>query len=90
MPTQAPLEAFKACLRGELLQANDAGYETARKVYNGMIDRHPRLIVRSALRVVVPGERWITRRMPLAWPRPAVLSPPLALADSPWAGDSAI
>ena len=48
MPAQATLEAFKARLRGELLQANDAGYETARKVYNGMIDRHPRLIVRCA------------------------------------------
>ncbi len=48
MPAQATLEAFKARLRGELLQASDAGYETARKVYNGMIDRHPRLIVRCA------------------------------------------
>jgi FAD/FMN-containing dehydrogenase len=48
MPAQATLEAFKTRLRGELLQANDAGYETARKVYNGMIDRHPRLIVRCA------------------------------------------
>src|SRR4029434_2515585 len=48
MPAQATLEAFKAHLRGELLQANDAGYETARQVYNGMIDRRPRLIVRCA------------------------------------------
>src|SRR6516165_8545531 len=48
MPAQATLEAFKARLRGELLQANDAGYETARQVYNGIIDRHPRLIVRCA------------------------------------------
>ena len=48
MPAHATLEAFKARLRGELLQANDAGYETARQVYNGMIDRHPRLIVRCA------------------------------------------
>ena len=48
MPAQATLEAFKGRLRGELLQANDAGYETARQVYNGMIDRHPRLIVRCA------------------------------------------
>src|SRR5262249_7002562 len=48
MPAQATLAAFKARLRGELLQANDAGYETARKVYNAMIDRHPRLIVRCA------------------------------------------
>ena len=48
MPTATMLEAFKARLRGELLQAHDAGYEAARKVYNGMIDRYPRLIVRCA------------------------------------------
>jgi FAD/FMN-containing dehydrogenase len=48
MPAHATLEAFKARLRGELLQANDAGYEAARQVYNGMIDRHQRLIVRCA------------------------------------------
>jgi FAD/FMN-containing dehydrogenase len=48
MSTQATFEAFKARLRGEGLQANDAGYEVARKVYNGMIDRYPRLIARCA------------------------------------------
>jgi len=48
MSTQATFETFKACLRGEFLQRNDAGYEAARKVYNGMIDRHPRLIARCA------------------------------------------
>ena len=46
MAAQATLEAFKTRLRGELLQANDADYEAARQVYNGMIDRHPRLIAR--------------------------------------------
>ena len=29
-------------LRGELLRPGDAGYEQARRVYNGMIDKHPR------------------------------------------------
>jgi FAD/FMN-containing dehydrogenase len=48
MSTPATFEAFKTRLRGELLQANDADYETARKVYNGMIDRYPRLIARCA------------------------------------------
>jgi FAD/FMN-containing dehydrogenase len=33
-------------LLGELIQPGDAGYEEARKVYNGMIDRRPRLIAR--------------------------------------------
>ena len=46
MATQANFEAFKTRLRGELLQANDADYEAARKVYNGMIDRYPRIIAR--------------------------------------------
>jgi FAD/FMN-containing dehydrogenase len=43
---QASIEALKANIRGELIQPGDESYETARKVYNGMIDRHPRLIVR--------------------------------------------
>src|SRR5499433_3779263 len=46
MSTHATFETFKTRLRGELLQAHDSGYEAARKVYNGMIDRYPRLIVR--------------------------------------------
>src|SRR5437867_12493946 len=40
--------ALKASLRGELSQPTDEGYDAARKVYNGMIDRHPCLIVRCA------------------------------------------
>lgn len=47
LPVEA-LEAFKASLRGELFQPNNEGYEVARKVYNGMIDKHPALIVRCA------------------------------------------
>lgn len=33
-------------LRGELIQPGDENYDEARKVYNGMIDRHPRFITR--------------------------------------------
>jgi hypothetical protein len=40
------MEKFKAGLRGELLQPGSQGYDTARKVYNGMIDRRPALIAR--------------------------------------------
>jgi hypothetical protein len=41
-------ESLKARLRGELIHPNDNAYDAACKVYNAMIDRHPRLIVRCA------------------------------------------
>jgi FAD/FMN-containing dehydrogenase len=44
----AAVEAFKASLRGPLLRPGDVGYDDARKVWNGMIDRRPALIVRCA------------------------------------------
>lgn len=47
LPVEA-LETFKMSLRGELLRPSDEGYEAARKVYNGMIDKHPALIVLCA------------------------------------------
>ena len=46
---EAPVvEAFAARLRGALLRPGGAGYEEARKVWNGMIDRRPALIARAA------------------------------------------
>src|SRR5947199_10605696 len=33
-------------MRGEVLRPGDAGYEQARQVYNGMIDKRPALIAR--------------------------------------------
>jgi FAD/FMN-containing dehydrogenase len=41
-------DEFRAAFRGELIEPGDAGYDDARAVYNGMIDRHPRLIARCA------------------------------------------
>jgi FAD/FMN-containing dehydrogenase len=38
------VQDFKASLRGPLLQPGEAGYDDARKVWNGMIDRRPALI----------------------------------------------
>ncbi len=37
-----------AGLRGELLRPSDRGYDAARKVWNGMVDKHPGLIARCA------------------------------------------
>jgi FAD/FMN-containing dehydrogenase len=42
------LETFGTQLRGRLIQPGDPDYETARRVWNGMIDRRPALIVRCA------------------------------------------
>ena len=40
------IAGFRSALRGTLLQPADAEYEAARSVWNGMIDRRPRFIVR--------------------------------------------
>jgi FAD/FMN-containing dehydrogenase len=39
---------LRADFRGELLRARDDGYDAARAVFNGMIDRRPALIARCA------------------------------------------
>lgn len=40
------ISAFKASLRGELIQPGDTRYDEARRLYNGMIDKRPGLIAR--------------------------------------------
>ena len=40
------LDQLKSAFRGELIQPTDPNYHSARKVYNGMIDRRPQLIAR--------------------------------------------
>ncbi len=42
------VESFGAGLRGELLRADDAGYDEARSLWNGMMDKRPALIARCA------------------------------------------
>jgi FAD/FMN-containing dehydrogenase len=44
----AIMEGLKAHLCGELICSNDRRYDTTRKVWNGMIDKYPALIVRCA------------------------------------------
>ena len=35
-------------LRGELLRPGSPGYDAARRIWNGMVDKHPAVIVRCA------------------------------------------
>ncbi len=44
--TAQSIDNLKSSFRGELIGPKDAAYESARKVYNGMIDKRPRLIAR--------------------------------------------
>jgi FAD/FMN-containing dehydrogenase len=43
---EAVVERFGSGLRGELLRPGDTAYDQARKVWNGLIDKHPALIAR--------------------------------------------
>ena len=38
---RADIKEFRASLRGQLLLAGNEGYEEARKIWNGVFDRHP-------------------------------------------------
>jgi FAD/FMN-containing dehydrogenase len=46
--TEAAIQDLKARLRGPVIVPGDPDYATARQVYNGMIDRYPRLIARCS------------------------------------------
>jgi len=41
------IEQLKGAIRGEVIQPQDAAYDAARRVYNGMIDKRPKVIVRA-------------------------------------------
>ncbi len=45
---ESTIQDFNARLRGTLLRPGEAGYDDARKIWNGMIDRKPTLIARCA------------------------------------------
>jgi FAD/FMN-containing dehydrogenase len=46
MLSEATIASLKSNMRGELIEPSDARYNEARKVYNGMFDRRPRIIAR--------------------------------------------
>src|SRR5262249_20770169 len=45
---EATIEEFRVSLRGRLVRPGDSDYDAARTVWNGMIDKHPALIVRCS------------------------------------------
>src|SRR5215211_7643628 len=45
---EAAIRELVVSLRGELVRSEDDGYDKARAVFNGMVDRRPALIVRCA------------------------------------------
>jgi hypothetical protein len=47
LPSSA-VDDFASSLQGELIRPGDRGYEPARQIWNGMIDRRPALVARSA------------------------------------------
>jgi len=46
--TKPTIEALRERVSGQVITEGDAEYESARKVYNAMIDRHPSVVVRCA------------------------------------------
>ncbi|PSK95536.1 FAD/FMN-containing dehydrogenase [Haloactinopolyspora alba] len=48
LPSGEAVANLEAGLRGEVVRPDDAGYDDARSVWNGMIDRRPALVVRCA------------------------------------------
>lgn len=46
--TPHTVEEFRSRLRGTLLQPADSGYDEARQIFNGMIDKRPAFIARCA------------------------------------------
>src|SRR2546428_13270699 len=45
---ESSIEQFKLGLRGKLLRPGDDDYDSSRRIFNAMIDKHPALIARCA------------------------------------------
>jgi FAD/FMN-containing dehydrogenase len=45
---EADIDALRASLRGSVVLPGEPGYDTARSIWNGMIDRRPAIIIQAA------------------------------------------
>ena len=65
---QAALAAIRGRFEGDVLEDGDPGYDDARKLFNAMIDRKPRLIVRATGPADVVGAIQLARdtKLPFA------------------------
>ena len=72
---EAAMQRLREHVRGSVIRPGDDGYDDARKIWNGMIDRRPGLIVRCAGVSDLAGRRRIARTSDCAtsppWPAPA-------------------
>ena len=48
VPERVADETLEENFQGELIRPSNPAYEEARKVWNGMIDRHPALVARCS------------------------------------------
>ena len=66
--TDQMVSTLQQSLRGRLISPSDADYDAARALYNGMIDKRPRLIARCVnvadVIAAVICERLLTERAP--------------------------
>ena len=63
---RAMVDALRATLRGEVIDRHHPGYDDARRVWNGLIDRHPAVIARCAdVADVVEAVRIARRHRPV-------------------------
>jgi FAD/FMN-containing dehydrogenase len=67
-PNPGAIEALRGRLRGAILQSGDDGYDGARRIWNGMIDRHPAMIARcTGAADVMAAVRFVReQQMPVA------------------------
>ena len=65
---------LKGALRGELIQPGDANYDDARKLYNAMIDKKPRLIAKCVDAADVMACVNYARTNKLSWRSEAVVT----------------